>query len=323
MSLTPRYSADYRTILWMCVLAPATMAAQFVWPQLIGGWTTLLSLYLGVSAAVIVHNHVHSPVFADKRANTWFSHLLSVFYGHPVFVWMPTHNQNHHKLVNKAGDATITWRISNSHNAFIAVTYFFVSAFHQSKLSAQFVERAKVSNKKLHEMTQNQQRVWFAANVAIFATALLWHGVHLGLRVWFFAVAVPAFAALWTVHLFNYEQHVHTDPWSRYDHSRNFVSPVLNFLLFNNGYHTVHHESAGTHWSELPAEDAKIADWMHPSLRQKSVWWYWTKQYLLSPVFPSLGTRQIGRAPFDVAGLDLTTETVDAVMSNASRTPTV
>jgi hypothetical protein len=40
--------------------------------------------------------------------------------------------------------------------------------------------------------------------------------------------------------LFNYEQHVHTDPFSKHDHSRNFVSPTLNFLLFNNGFHAAH-----------------------------------------------------------------------------------
>jgi fatty acid desaturase len=319
MSLKPRYAADYRTLLWMGVVAPLTMAAQFAWPRLIGGWVTVLSLYMGVSAAVVVHNHVHSPVFQDRRLNNWFSHLLSVFYGQPVFIWMPTHNLNHHKLVNRAGDATITWRISNSHNILIASTYFFVSAYYQSKLSAQYIERAKETNPKLYVMIRSQQRVWAIANVALIALALGMHGLHEGLRVWLFAVALPAFFALWTVHLFNYEQHVHTDPWSDYNHSRNFVSPVLNFLLFNNGYHTVHHESAGTHWSELPALDAKIAHHIDPSLRQRSVWWYWLKQYFLAPIFPSLGSRQIGRVPFDDVRRDLTTEAVEADTSNASR----
>ena len=41
--------------------------------------------------------------------------------------------------------------------------------------------------------------------------------------------------------LFNYDQHAHANPFSEYDHSRSFTSPILNFLLFNNGYHFVHH----------------------------------------------------------------------------------
>ena len=146
------------------------------------------------------------------------------------------------------------------------------------------------------------------------------HGLKTGLYVWAFTVALPAVFALWTVHLFNYEQHVHTDPWSKYNHSRNFVSPVLNFLLFNNGYHAAHHEHAGSHWSLLPKLDAPLAPHMDPSLRQQSVWWYWLKQYLLSPLFPSLGTKQLGRAPFDTGStLDLRSDDVDAVVENAGR----
>ena len=50
---------------------------------------------------------------------------------------------------------------------------------------------------------------------------------------------------------FNYMQHVHCDPWSKYDHSRNITGRIFNFIVFNNGLHTVHHFNAATHWSEL------------------------------------------------------------------------
>jgi beta-carotene hydroxylase len=316
--MSPRFAADYRTLVWMLVLAPAVMAAQILDPSLIG-WLTPLSLYLGVSASVIAHNHNHCPTFANKRANSWFGNWLSIFYGYPTFAWIPTHNLNHHKHVNKAGDATITWRISNSHNVLIAASYFFVSAFYQRIPTKQFAERAKASNPKLHRMIRNQTAFWLLGNAALLATCILLNGTRAGLNVWLFAVALPAVFALWTVHLFNYEQHVHTDPWSSYNHSRNFVSPVLNFLLFNNGYHTAHHENAGLHWSQLPKLDAQIADKIDPTLRQKSVWWYWTRQYLLAPFFPQLGTTQIGRAPFDVPNLDLRTDDVEAEVANASR----
>ena len=102
--------------------------------------------------------------------------------------------------------------------------------------------------------------------------------------------------------LFNYEQHVHTNPWSKYNHSRTFNSKLLNFLLFNNGYHTAHHENASMHWSELAAAHARIADKIDPELCQRSLWWYWLKQYFLSPFFPRLGTKQIGRPPFVAEG---------------------
>lgn len=298
-----RFSADRRTVLWMLVLAPVTMAAQYVWPELIG-YLTPLSLYFGVSAAVIAHNHNHCPTFVGRRANLWFGNVVSVFYGYPTFAWIPTHNLNHHKLVNKAGDATITWRLSNRHNLFIAATYFFVSAYYQRIPTGEFVKRARENNPRLLAMIRTQIAFWACAAIGLLLLALVLHGPRGGLQIWFFATVLPAVFALWTVHLFNYEQHVHTDPWSKHDHSRNFVSPVLNFLLFNNGYHTAHHESAGTHWSQLPALDAPLAAHMHPSLRQKSVWWYWFKQYVLAPLFPRLGTTQVGRAPFDDPAAD-------------------
>jgi fatty acid desaturase len=301
------------------VFAPALIATQYARPDLVP-YLSWLSFYFAVSAAVVAHNHNHCPTFANKRANAWFGGWVSFLYGYPTFAWIPTHNLNHHKHVNKPGDATITWRFSNRHNFLVASTYFFVSAYYQSAPTDQFVKRAKASNPALFRMITWQIRTWAALNLIALSTALLLHGFKTGLYVWAFSVALPAVFALWTVHLFNYEQHVHTDPWSKYDHSRNFVGPVLNFLLFNNGYHTAHHEHAGSHWSLLPKLDAALAPHMHPSLRQKSLWWYWLKQYLLAPLFPSLGTKQLGRAPFDTGStLDLTSDSVDAVVENAGR----
>ncbi|HEY8944446.1 MAG TPA: fatty acid desaturase [Polyangiaceae bacterium] len=316
--MKPRYSSDYRTVLWMLVFAPGVMLAQFIRPELIGE-LTVFSLYFGVAAAVIAHNHNHSPTFEKKSANAWFGKWLSIFYGYPTFAWIPTHNLNHHKLVNKPGDATITWRFTNRHNVLVAATYFFVSAFYQRIPTTQFIARAKENNPKLYKMIRGQYVFWGVGHLSLFAAAVALHGLSLGTHVWVFAVLLPALFALWTVHLFNYEQHVHTDPWSDYNHSRNFVGKTLNFLLFNNGYHTAHHENAGLHWSELPKLDAELAPHMHPALREKSVWWYWFRQYVLAPFVPSLGTKQIGRAPFDTPELDLRTADVEAETYNASR----
>ena len=36
-----------------------------------------------------------------------------------------------------------------------------------------------------------------------------------------------------------------------YNGARNFVGPVINYLTFNNGYHTIHHMYPTMHWSRL------------------------------------------------------------------------
>lgn len=294
--MLPRFAADYRTLLWVCVLAPAFVAVQFARPDLIP-YLWVFTAYFAISSGVIAHNHNHCPTFSSKRANSIFANWISLFYGFPTFAWIPTHNLNHHKFVNTEGDATITWRFTNRHNAFVAATYFFVSAWYQRYPTNAFLEKAKANNPALYRRVLGQYAFWITGYVVLLAIAVSLHGVRTGLYVFTTVVAIPAVLSLWTIHLFNYEQHVHTDPWSKHDHSRNFVSPLLNFLLFNNGLHAAHHENAGLHWSKLPEAHAKIAPHISPVLKQQSVWWYWFRQYVLTPFFPSLGTVQLGPGP--------------------------
>jgi hypothetical protein len=99
---------------------------------------------------------------------------------------------------------------------------------------------------------------------------------------------------------FNYTQHVHTDAWSEHDHSRNFTGSIFNFLFFNNGYHAAHHENQNLHWSVLPAAHAQIAAFIRPELNQRNLAWYLARQFLLAPLLPRYGTRQIGGSPADI-----------------------
>jgi fatty acid desaturase len=141
----------------------------------------------------------------------------------------------------------------------------------------------------------------YGAHALVLGAAIATRGVAQGLWLWALSLGIPAFAALWTIMLFNYCQHVHTDPWSEHDHSRNFESKLLNFLLFGNGYHTVHHEQPSLHWADAAAAHRALRARIDPRLCEASMWWFFVRQYALAPLFPSLGTSQIGRAPFDDA----------------------
>jgi len=306
-----RYPADLRTLLWLLVFAPGLVALQYLHPEWLP-YLSWLSFYFAISAAVVAHNHQHSPTFKSKGMNEFFANWISLFYGYPTFGWIPTHNLNHHKYVNKPGDATITWRISNSHNYLVAASYFFVSAYYQSVPTAEFLKNTRAKSPGRYRGYMAQYAVVYGTHALMAALAISLHGVAGGLKVYAFTLLLPAIVSLWAVHTFNYDQHAHTDPWSKYDHSRNFVGPVVNFLLFNNGYHTVHHENAGRHWSLNKAAHEEIADKINPVLNQKSLIWYWFKQYVLAPIVPSLGTTQLGRAPWDTgeAKVDLRTAEV-------------
>src|SRR6201989_426881 len=308
-----RYSADRRTLAW-AVAMPVVALLPYLRPAL-AIVLCPVSCYLALAAGVLAHNHNHCPTFKNRRLNNVYANWLSVFYGYPTFAWVPTHNLNHHKFVNKAGDATITWRYTNKHNAWVAATYFFVSSWYQSEPIKDYIQKAKERNPELYRTIMGQYVFFVGTHLSLLALAIALHGVRVGVMVWGLMFLVPALFALWTIMLFHYVQHVHTHPWSEHDHSRSFVPPTLNFLLFNNGLHSAHHEMAGAHWSTLPALHEKLRTQIDPRLNESSFWAFCAKNYLLSPLFPSLGTKQLGRAPFDVPGLDVSapvTAEVDA-----------
>jgi len=276
----------------------ALVAVQYARPAWVP-YLCWLSAYFSLAIGSIAHNHNHGPTFKNKRLNYAFANLISLFYGYPVFAWVPTHNLNHHKFVNKAGDATITWRYTNAHSFWVAFSYFFVSARFQAAPIQQYIQRAKERNPALYRRIVTQWCFFAGTHLALIALAVWLHGWKTGGLVWALSLGMPGVFTLWTTIFFNYEQHVHTDPWSEHNHSRSFDGKALNFLLFNNGYHAAHHENPGLHWSKLPVAHARIADAIHPDLLRHSYWAYIARQFVLDPFSAGYGTRQIGRAPFD------------------------
>jgi fatty acid desaturase len=299
-AMKPRFPSDYRTLLWAFVLFPAATFAPFASPRLLV-WMLPVILYVGFCAGVFAHNHNHCPVFTSRTANGAFAAWVSIFYGHPIFAWIPTHNMNHHKYLNRDGDATITWRYSKKNTWLVASMYFFVSAYWQSQLIRAFVRRVRATSPRLYRRIQLETLSFRAAHAALLATAVALHGWRQGLLVYVGTFGASMAAGLWGMMFINFIQHVHCDPYSEYNHSRNFVSKLGNFLVFNNGFHTAHHEHPGAHWSQLPELHAQIARWIHPELCQASVFGFCMRSYALGAIAPSFRTRQIGRPAYAAA----------------------
>ncbi|MEM6690257.1 MAG: fatty acid desaturase [Planctomycetota bacterium] len=293
-----RNIADYRSVFWVA-LAVTLVAIQYCNPN----WVVYLfpvSCYVATACGTIAHNHSHLPTFTNQRWNNGFGHLLSVFYGYPTLMWTPTHKLNHHQHVNRPGDATATWRYTNKHNLLVAITYPLVSGYFQSFPIKEYIAQAKVRKSNLYSRIRFQYVFWMGTYVLMGAlAAYLYHRQQagLGLYVWGCSLILPAICSSTTIMFFNYVQHVHTDAWSDHDHSRNFTGKFFNFLFFNNGYHTAHHDQPALHWSELPQAHASIADSINPKLNEPNLIWFMIRQYVLSPIIPSLGTCQIGAEP--------------------------
>ncbi|HLG38351.1 MAG TPA: fatty acid desaturase [Chitinophagaceae bacterium] len=242
-------------------------------------WTTIgihpvtysIYCFLSIAVAVITHNHNHVRIWKSDFMNTLQDWWLTVFYGFPVFAWIPTHNKNHHKMNNRIGDYTITYRFSEKNNFVTLLSYPTISGFYQQKAIRDYLKDQYKNNKER-----------FFLLIAQYFVLILWIGAAL-LIDWEKAilfVIIPQQVSLFSVLIFNYVQHVHANEESEWNHSRNFVG-FLNVMLFNNGYHTIHHEKAGLHWSLVPEEHKKIDHLIDDTLKERSFWWYIFRNYVM------------------------------------------
>ncbi len=295
-----RFAADARTLSWALVLFPGVIALAYATTRPVLLVALLpLALYAGFCSGVLAHYHNHCAVFASRRVNALYSIWLSIFYGYPIFAWIPTHNANHHKYVNGPGDATITWRYTRKDTALAACVYFFVSSYWQAGLIRGYVRHARAHNPRQYRQILAQYACVAFAHVSLLALAVHLRGVRLGLLTYLCSSGAMAAMGLWGMMFINYLQHVHCDPSSRWNHSRNFVSPLANWLVFNSGYHTAHHERAGAHWSTLPALHASIAAGIDPELNQPSIVGYLVRTYVLGKVSARYRPHQIGRPGYE------------------------
>lgn len=273
-----KYSADRKSVIYMII----TTALLIVQWNLDGIFYPVyaLSLFMAISVAVMAHNHNHVPMWKSRAMNILTDYWLTVFYGFPAFGWIPTHNRNHHSLNNKAGDFTITYRLSEKNNLLTLLSYPSISSFFQQKPIRDYLKLLYRTNKT---------NFYFAAFQYVALAVLYTAGLMLNWQKTLLFIIIPHQVALFSILIFNYLQHVHADEESDINHSRNFTG-FLNVLLFNNGYHTIHHKRANLHWSQTPEEHKKIEHLIDPVLNEKSFWRFIIRNYFLAIFVPRLGS---------------------------------
>jgi fatty acid desaturase len=60
----------------------------------------------------------------------------------------------------------------------------------------------------------------------------------------------------------------------------------VNWLVFDAGFHSAHHENPGAHWSELRQLHAVRAAEIEPRLNQDTILSYCLRHYVLGRLFP-------------------------------------
>ena len=260
-----RYAADRRTYGILIVDGLLTVAA-WLWVPYGPWWLPAMAVlaYTSWLSAVVAHNTVHCPVFTRRWMNRAFQVWVSLSYGFPISEYIPGHNLSHHRFLQAREDVMRTSKVRFRWNLLNLLAFPFA------------VSPAILRGNKRYASLKGSESWRIQLRVEM---VIVW-AVKIGLLVldWRRAVAlvfIPHVIANLGIVGINFFWHDGCDPDHPVNHSRNFTGGLLNFLALNNGYHGMHHQEPGLHWSLLPEAHARhIRPGLHPQLEQHSLLLY-------------------------------------------------
>jgi fatty acid desaturase len=260
-----RFAADRRTLGVLTTHALLTLAAWVAAPPALASLAAMAVLaYTSWLSAIVAHNTVHSPVFRRRWMNSAFQIWVSLSYGFPITDYIPGHNLSHHRFLQAREDVMRTSKVRFRWNLLNLLAFPFA-------VSPAIVRgNRRYASLKGNEEWRRQRalEVVLVWGVKVALLALDWR------KALCFVLVPELFANLGIVGI-NFFWHDGCDPEHPVNHSRNFTSPLLNFLTLNNGYHGIHHLEPGLHWSLLPEAHAEhIRPGLHPALEQRSLLGY-------------------------------------------------
>ena len=228
--------------------------------------------YFSFLNAVVIHNHLHQGIFQSKRANLWFRHVLSFGALYPASVNIPAHNLVHHHFED---DGQPDWAAPEN----VGFGWNLLNLVHFPNVSgpntfAGAQRWAAVGARKDFIRQYTSEQIFAFGLTAILLVNNFWAGL--------FFIVLPQLYGARCILRINLIQHDGCDIESEWNHSRNFVGRAFNWIMCNNGYHTIHHNRAGLHWSQLAeAHRREVVPRIHPSLDERSMVWYLSRDFLL------------------------------------------
>ena len=275
-----RYSADLRTLAFVAtyfVLVGVAFVPDL--PFFVGVPLFVTLCLLSFFCAVITHNTIHSPVFKKRSLNRVFQTVLSLTYGHPVSAFVPGHNLSHHKYLQTPKDRMRTDKMRFRWNLLNQLFFNVLVGGAIFKDNAEYVSLMKTRRPAWYRQFMLELGLYV---VFLVTTLALSFALDRWIP-WRFVVfvVIPHQYAVWGIAGINFVQHDGCDVDHPYNHSRNFTGKLVNWFTFNNGFHGIHHERPGLHWSLAPEVHAKeYGPHIDPRLEQKSLLAYCWKAYI-------------------------------------------
>lgn len=270
MMPTLRYRQDRRTLVFTAMtLALQILPFFWSWPQSVPVVWIGLSAAFCFNACVINHNHAHLPVFTHGTANQLFSLLLTLLRGHSAGGVIAPHNLNHHRHHGSERDWIKPTLAGHGPGLLRLSRYVLYACANMARQRMQrdapkpgASRRRQIRRERLLLLTYCLLMLAIDPQTTLLFLVLPW---SIGV---IFLVAV------------NLPQHEGCLATSRFNHSRNFVGGLGNWLLFNNGYHTAHHLNPQQHWSELAQAHNALRDKLSADQEHASLIHYMLRHYL-------------------------------------------
>lgn len=232
----------------------------------------VLACGLSFLNAVVIHNHLHRGIFHAHAVNMAWRCVLSFGALYPASANVPSHNLVHHHFADDGqpdwadpSHVRFRWNLLNLiHFPNIAGPNTFAGVGRWARVTKQagFVRQYTTELVVAFGLTG-------AAMLYDFWGALLF-------------VVLPQLWGARGILRINLIQHDAADTRSEWNHSRNFVGRAFNWIMCNNGYHTIHHNRAGLHWSELAEAHAReVKPRIDPRLDEPSMALYLLRTYVL------------------------------------------
>jgi fatty acid desaturase len=254
------------------------LGSMYVVPACRNVFFLAAACYFSFLNTVVIHNHLHQGIFKSRTLNMVWRVVLSFGALYPASANIPSHNLVHHHFDDDGQpdwaapeNVTFRWNLAN--------LVHFPNVAGPNTFGG--VQRWIAVNGR-----KDFARQYLYENVFAFGLT----GLLLLLDFWsgLFFIVLPQLYGARCILRINLIQHDGCDTKSDWNHSRNFVGRAFNWIMCNNGFHTIHHNRAGLHWSELEAAHAReVVPRIDPSLDEPSMIGYLARTYLLHLWRPS------------------------------------
>ncbi len=273
-----KHPAEWRQIGIVAVYL-GLLASMFLVPACRNVAVLGLACLFSFLNAVVIHNHLHQGIFHSRRLNMIWRCVLSFGALYPASANIPSHNLVHHHFDD---DGQPDWAAPDH----VGFKWHLLNLIHFPNVAGpntfDGAQRwAAIGGREEFK----RQYTW--DNVFAFGVtgALMVHDLWGTL----FFVVLPQLYGARCILRINLIQHDGCDIASEWNHSRNFVGRAFNWIMCNNGYHTIHHNRAGLHWSVLAeAHQREVVPRIDPSLDEPSMVAYLARTYLLRPARPTV-----------------------------------